>query len=131
MPIVGKELDFYAFISILHKFSLDKIYLEKCQSTPGKGVSSMFTFGKHNGRLEGVIRTLKLPYKLVTPREWHSYAHEGISKKLKPKERSLIAIEQHYPETDFRKNEKCKVVHDGIAEAVLIGLYGLKDHYGV
>jgi len=129
MPILAKELEYKKFINALFEYEVDMIYIEKVSAMPKQGVTSMFNFGKHFGELLGVINALGQPFTLVRPIEWQKVIHKGLGKELKPKERSLLVAKRTYPDKDFRKGPRAKVPHDGIIDAVLIALYGVKDYY--
>jgi crossover junction endodeoxyribonuclease RuvC len=47
-----------------------KCYLEKVHSMPKQGVTSVFTFGRGLGNLEGILAALKIPFEWVTPQAW-------------------------------------------------------------
>lgn len=129
MPILAKELEYQKLIKALGYFPIDMIYLEKVGAMPRQGVTSMFNFGKHFGELLGVINTLRIPYTLTRPLEWQKTSHKGMSKDMSPKERSLKAVKNIYPDLELRKGPRSKVPHDGIVDAVLIALHGVKDYY--
>jgi crossover junction endodeoxyribonuclease RuvC len=44
--------------------------VEKVASRPGQGVSSTFKFGTSYGVIRGVIGTLEIPIRHVTPSKW-------------------------------------------------------------
>ena len=48
----------------------DQIVLEDVSAMPGQGVSSMFSFGRGLGVLEGVIAALGYPLIMVRPNRW-------------------------------------------------------------
>lgn len=48
----------------------DQIVLEDVGAMPGQGVSSMFSFGRGVGVLEGVIAALGYPLVMVRPAKW-------------------------------------------------------------
>jgi hypothetical protein len=131
------------------------IILERVSSMPGEGVRSSFVFGEGFGSLEGVIAALshKLPI-LITPQTWKKVypalmTDEMKEKKLQIKEKRLE--KQNTKEINKLnrqiKNESkiaarklvcslypqlvddLKLVNsDGMAESVLIALYG-RNHY--
>lgn len=129
MPILAKELDYKKLVEPLTNYQIEMVYMEKVGAMPKQGVTSMFNFGKHYGELLGVINMLSLPHVLVRPTEWQNVAHKGMSRKIKPKERSLKVATDMYPDTDLRKSNRAKIAHDGIVDAILIALYGVKDYY--
>ena len=44
--------------------------IEAVHSMPKQGVASTFKFGKSYGFLLGLLTALKIPYVMVTPRQW-------------------------------------------------------------
>lgn len=44
--------------------------LERVNAMRGQGVSSVFSFGRSSGIIEGVIAALNFPLTLVTPQRW-------------------------------------------------------------
>lgn len=94
------------------------VILERVAARPGQGVSSMFSFGRSYGIVEGVIGSLGLPLSRVTPQSWKRKA------KLLGKEKDAsraLAIEL-FPEVANRLSRKKDC---GRAEAILIAFYGL------
>lgn len=124
MPLVGKQLDFHGLTETLSKFKIQHCILEKAQSFPKQGVASAFNYGRHFGHLEGLVTMLKLPYTLVPPSVWTKELHQGIEKELPSKQKSLMAVNRLFPKLDLRANERCKIPHDGIVDALLIAEYG-------
>lgn len=96
----------------------DHCYIEKVGAMPGQGVSSMFSFGHSAGIAEGVVVGAGIPMTLVTPQAWKK--HAGLIGKDKDAARGLCA--QRYP--DCREFD-LKAKGQALADAVLIGLYGL------
>lgn len=106
-------------------------WLERVGSMPGQGVRSMFTFGEGYGMVQGILIALRIPYQLVSPFVWQRTMHEGINRKSfsKPKERSLRAVRQFYPEYDLTPG-RLRVPHAGIVDAILIAGYGRRKSLG-
>ena len=44
--------------------------IEKVHAFKGQGISSTFKFGKGTGRLIGMLETLHIPFKEVSPKAW-------------------------------------------------------------
>lgn len=117
------------------------VFLEKAQAMPKQGVSSVFTYGHHNGVVEGILIALGIPHTLVPPSVWSAEIHKGTKiKKRKAseagnasqlknmrKQRSLEAATRLFPWLDFRGTAKSKKAHMGIVEAVLIAEYGRRS----
>jgi crossover junction endodeoxyribonuclease RuvC len=97
---------------------IDRCYLELAASRPGQGAQSTFKFGQVFGAIEAVLVLRKIPYQLVHPATWSCKIHAGISKTIKPKDRSKMVMKRMYP------NLVNDVVHDGVIDAFLIAQWG-------
>lgn len=122
--------DLELFMKEMHECSTKTYHavFERVHAMPGQGVSSMFTFGKNVGTIEGILKAYRVPYSTVTPQTWQKEIHVGIDKKLDPKERSRQAAVRLFPHSDFRKSDRCKKAHDGIVDAVLIAEYARRKN---
>ena len=58
----------------LKSFDLDRCcaVLEKVNAMPKQGVSSTFKFGSQFGFCRGVLTSLEIPFKMVTPQKWQT-----------------------------------------------------------
>ncbi len=99
-----------------------RVYLELSHAMPGQGVSSMFSYGRTSGLIEGLLAGLgftntESPIKKVPPAVWkrrlnllsNAHAKEAAMKKAK-------VLYPHAPLTLAK--------HHNRAEAILIGHYG-------
>ena len=57
-------------VDLVVEWKPDQIALEDVGAMPGQGVSSMFSFGRSVGILEGVIAALGYPLVMVRPATW-------------------------------------------------------------
>jgi crossover junction endodeoxyribonuclease RuvC len=48
--------------------------LERVNAMPGQGVSSVFSFGRSSGIVEGVLAGMQIPLTIVTPQAWQKAA---------------------------------------------------------
>jgi len=48
--------------------------LERVNAMPGQGVSSVFSFGRSSGIMEGVLAGMQIPLTIVTPQIWQKAA---------------------------------------------------------
>jgi len=110
----------------------DVMWLEDVAARPGQGVSSMFTFGRAVGVVEGVMGALAIPVFHVQPRVWmkefgvigKSALHDGSAGR-RPNSRYVASAA--FPEyADLFQ----RVKDDGRADAALIALYGAKHANG-
>ena len=92
--------------------------LERVSAMPGQGVSSTFKFGQNFGWWQGVLDSIQIPYKLVTPYSWQ----KGLGIKKKQKNES---------QTDFKRRLKHEAeklypnlkITNATADAMLIAHY--------
>lgn len=108
------------FISEMRSLAASGEYLkavvEKVGAMPGQGVTSMFSFGKSAGYIEGVLAALGIPYQLVPPVRWkREYSLIGKDKRA-----SVETCRKLFPGIDLRRTERCRTDSDGKAEAVLM-----------
>ena len=91
-------------------------FLERVGAMPGQGVTSMFSFGRSVGIVEGILAALDVPVTIVTPQAWRKkvVVREGKdgsrerAMQLFPRQAAMFA----------RKKD------DGRADAALIAYYG-------
>lgn len=130
MPLKNKiEIDFVAVRRIFQMVD-DKVklhihvFLERAVSF-GMGTKGAFNYGRGFATLEIALIDLDLPYTLVEPGKWTKVMHAGIEADLKPKAKSVIAVERLFPKfaKEIPRNRNGKF-HEGIMDALLIGGYG-------
>lgn len=95
-----------------------KCCLEKVGAMPGQGVTSMFSFGKSAGFIEGVLEAFEIPYQLVPPQTWKKAFSLNSNKQT-----SIEVCQRLFPEVSLMRTERCKKPHDGMAEALLMAEY--------
>lgn len=104
---------------ILGSWSIKYAFVEKVHAMPGQGVTSMFTFGRGLGVIEGVTAALGIKVFLVPPQTWKKeFGLLGADKDA-----CRIKVINNFPSQ--KDNFKLKK-HIGRADAFLIGLYGRK-----
>lgn len=99
--------------------------VEKVGAMHGQGVTSMFSFGKSAGYIEGVLAALGIPFQLVPPVKWK----KEFSLIGKDKRASIECCKRLFPGLDLRRTERCRTDSDGKAEAALIAEYA-RRHFG-
>src|SRR5574344_841254 len=92
--------------------------VEKVGAMPGQGVTSMFSFGKNAGFIEGILQTYGIPYQLVPPQTW-----KKEFQLHKSKQDSISVCKKLFPNANLLPTEKCRKENDGMAEALLLALY--------
>lgn len=126
MPYVAKEIDARRVSTLLRQYRPTMVCIEKAQAMPGQGVTSMFNYGKGFGKLLGVLESLGLPHKLVTPQAWKKAVLAGTAKD---KDAAILYAMRAYPLIDLMPGKKRKP-HDGIADAVCIADYARYSDIG-
>lgn len=110
----------------------DVMWLEDVAARPGQGVSSMFTFGRAVGVVEGVMGALSIPVMHVTPGVWmkdfgvvgKSSLHSGKAGRVANSRALASSAFPEYAQLFSR------VKDNGRADATLIALYGAKHATG-
>jgi len=93
--------------------------IEQVNAMPNQGVTSMFSFGRSLGILEGVLAGLDIPYNLVTPTVWKKRMNVNSSKDGARE----LAMRTWSNKSELFKRKK----DDGRAEAALLALYLIRD----
>jgi crossover junction endodeoxyribonuclease RuvC len=101
----------------------DLAVIEAVSARPEQGVTSMFSFGRGLGVVEGVLAALGVPVEYLTPQTWRGLVnHRGDKDGARAKAQALFPI---------HAGKFARVKDDGVAEAVLIALAGAKKFGGV
>jgi len=89
--------------------------IESVHSMPGQGVASTFKFGKNFGQWLGILASLQIPYREVTPHKWMK--HYGALPKDKTQRKNHLKhlAQQRYPSDKITLST---------ADAVLLAVYG-------
>jgi crossover junction endodeoxyribonuclease RuvC len=122
MPSVGKstgkgfQVDAHGLADIMSGQGKCHVQVEVVHAMPGQGVTSMFSFGKSAGIIEGVLAAYEIPYSFVTPQKWKKKF--GLTGKDKDASRGLCLRE--HPEVADRLTRK---KDNGRADAILIAKY--------
>jgi len=98
---------------------VDKAFVERVGAMPGQGVTSVFSFGRSVGIVEGILASFDIPTTIVPPVTWQKGVNlrggkDGSRERamqLFPRQASLFA----------RKKD------DGRSDASLIAYYGAKS----
>lgn len=103
--------------------------MRKAQDGRVQGVVSTASIVRGYTLWEAIVAAHRIPYSTPVARTWQKIMHTGIDGE-NTKEKSIKAAQLFFPGIDLRRTEKCKVPHDGKADAILIALYG-KTVYSV
>lgn len=92
--------------------------VESVHAMPGQGVSSMFSFGKSAGYIEGVLEALQIPYQLVHPKKWKKEFTLGSDKQ-----ECIEVCKKLFPTVSLLPTPRCTKESDGMAESLLMAEY--------
>lgn len=92
--------------------------VEQVHAMHGQGVSSMFSFGKAAGFIEGVLSANRIAFQLVPPQKWKKEYSLGNDKA-----QSIAVCKKLFPNVDLLPTARCTKDSDGMAEALLLALY--------
>lgn len=141
-PLIEGRPDLQAFAKLM----IDQVtgndvhaVIEDLHSIFGTSAKSNFQFGWINGAVEAILSTFAIPYTKVQAKKWQKTMWEGVRPvevstgkkdkkgnmkyKVDTKATSLLAAKRLFPNESFLATARSKVPHDGIVDAVLIGLY--------
>lgn len=104
------------------------LILERQQAMPKQGATSAYTIGRGQALWEGIAAALGVPYEIVSAPTWRRVALVGIPGD--GKERAILAAESRVPGLSLSPGRSAKL-HDGLADACCIALYGLTLLKGV
>lgn len=123
IPIASDEIDIYRLSSIVSMHKPELIVVEWAQAMPKQGVASTFKYGKGFGKILGMLETLGIAHQLVRPRAWKGAVLSGTKKD---KAAAIHYVRRKYPTIDLTPGTHRKP-HDGIADAVCIADYALRE----
>lgn len=95
------------------------VYVEKVSAMAGQGVTSVFSFGRSFGMIEGILAAFKMPVTFVPPATWVKAVGRGQGKDAS----RARAMELFPSDQDQFK----RVKDDGRADAALIAYWGSRN----
>jgi crossover junction endodeoxyribonuclease RuvC len=111
-----RELSPQLLSNILSGHKITAAYLERVNAMSGQGVSSVFSFGRSSGIVEGILAAYDITTTLVTPQAWQK-TMDVRGGKDGSRERAM----QIFP---AYAGMFARVKDDGRADAALIAAYG-------
>lgn len=113
-----REVSAQALANQLVGRNITAAFMERVNAMSGQGVTSVFSFGRSSGIVEGVLAAYDIPTTLVTPQAWQKAVGQRAGKDGS-RERAM----QLFPaQADLFHRKK----DDGRSDAVLIAYYGSK-----
>jgi len=115
-----RQISASGLAAIFRDYKPEHVIVEKVSAMPGQGVTSMFSFGRSFGLIEGIIGALEIPVTYVMPSVWTKGIGRGAGKDA-----SRARACELYPS---HQKSFARVKDDGRADAVLIGAWYLKGN---
>lgn len=123
MPIrKDKLIDHDSIYRYIKDIASPTIFVERSVAF-GMGVTSAFNYGRGFAAIEIAIELSGNQINYVYPQTWTRFLHQGISRDIDPKSRSLIKARSLFGDKALPKSPRGKP-HDGIVDALLIAEYG-------
>jgi crossover junction endodeoxyribonuclease RuvC len=106
----------------------DEVVAEAAWARPFEhgGSNANFQRGYGLGLIEGICTSLVIPYTLVSPQRWQKAMHAGVSGD-DTKQQSIIAAQRLFPGVSLLPTARCRKPSHGMAEALLIGAYHVRQ----
>jgi len=113
-----RQISIPELIAILDEFKPEEAYCERVFAMSGQGVTSVFSFGRSLGAIEGVLAARLIKTTLVTPQTWQKSM--GVTGGKDGARARAMELFPH--NVDYFRLKK----HDGRADAALIAAWGLR-----
>lgn len=114
--VAFSEAEYYRIASSLDGNA--RAVVEDVHAMPKQGTASMFSFGYNKGFICGMLYALKISVQLVSPNRWKRHFSLDSDKS-----RSIACAQRLFPSVSLYASSRCRVPHDGIAEALIMAEY--------
>ena len=137
-PIIDNEYDIPSMNNLISSYIGKEdvmVLLEDVHSLGGVSAAANASLMENKGVWIGLLIANKVPFMLVTPKEWQSFSWSGVEKVLKEKKSekdrnitdtkatSLKAAIHLYPNEDLRKSDRAKNFDEGLVDSILMAHY--------
>jgi crossover junction endodeoxyribonuclease RuvC len=112
------EVSAQALANLLAATTIKAAFVERVNAMPGQGVTSVFSFGRSTGIVEGILAAYDIPTTLVTPQAWQKAVGQRAGKDGS-RERAMQLFPAQVGLFQRKKD-------DGRSDAALIAYYGAK-----
>lgn len=121
MPL---QTDGRADIRLVRQYcqTTDIVVIEQQKARRMQGVNRAGVMMEEYGRLLGCLCGLDIHLFEVMPKTWQSVL--GIEPNGHTKNQSIQRVQRLLPELNLKRSPRCKIYHDGMADAVNLALYG-------
>lgn len=137
-PLIDNEYDITSMNELISAYigkSDVMVLLEDVHSLGGVSAAANASLMENKGVWIGLLIANKIPFTLVTPKEWQAFSWSGVEKVLKEKKSekdrnitdtkatSLKAAIHLYPNEDLRKSYRAKNFDEGLVDSILMAHY--------
>ena len=126
-----RRFDGPAMVALLKAHPIDLAVIEAVSAAPMagrvQGTTSMFGFGRGLGLWEGILAALSIPHLSVAPQVWKRAILAGTARD---KPASIAFARALFPGVSLLPTPRCRVPHDGLAEALCLAEYGRRLRIG-
>ena len=113
-----REVSAQALANLLAATTIKAAFVERVNAMLGQGVTSVFSFGRSTGIVEGILAAYDIPTTLVTPQAWQKAVGQRAGKDGS-RERAMQLFPAQVGLFQRKKD-------DGRSDAALIAYYGAK-----
>lgn len=137
-PLIGKEYNIQSMNELISAYTGKEdvmVLLEDIHSLSGVSAAANASLMENKGVWIGLLIANKIPFTLVTPKEWQAFSWSKVEKVLKEKKSeknrnitdtkatSLKAAVYLYPNEDLRKSTRSTNADEGIVDSLLMAHY--------
>lgn len=137
-PLLNGEYDIPSMNNLISAYiGKDNVMvvLEDVHSLGGVSAAANASLMENKGVWIGLLIGNKIPFTLVTPKEWQAFSWSGVEKVSKEKKSekdrnitdtkatSLKAALNLYPDVDLRKSDRAKNFDEGLVDSLLMAHY--------
>lgn len=116
----GRALDVNAVVDILRAHRPDYAIIERQFTLPKQSAPATFTTGTNYGILLGILAALGIRHEVVSSQALKKAVIPGTDGS---KGAAIQRAQRLFPDVSLRATEKCRIDHDGMAEALLFAEY--------
>lgn len=103
--------------NVLKKYTVDHVFIEKAIPNPDQDITNTFWNGMIFGILQGICFGMRLRYTIIVSPVWRKFMLNGTRRNNGS---SIVRVKQLYSNIELNRKDI------GKADAILIGLYGMK-----
>jgi len=128
----GRKVDVLAIRDIISSWAFDNLAVLIERPAGSQSVKPAVSMAQSFCTIETYMILNSVKYLDITAMSWQKtyWTRPKMAKgdKFDTKAAALVAANKIWPSTDWRKNDRCRVPHDGIVDAALIAEYGRRKN---